>query len=457
MRKILALSLSLLAAFQMFSPVTGTEKKGQNSCMECHELVTPGIVSDFKTSKHYLKASLSCTDCHTGREGPDTFTHHGSRVNLVVTPNDCARCHEREAREYQSNLMAYAHDNLMLNPLYLDFAKSVNSLAPTSLTMEDSCLSCHGTKLKVMGIEKRETPLGEMEFVRLDGWPNTGVGRINPDGSYGSCSACHSRHSFSVSVARRPEACSRCHKGPDVPAYKIYSVSKHGIIYEAKGKGWDFESRPWILGKHYSAPTCATCHISEVRIEGQIVAERTHAVSPRLAERLFGIPYSTHHPKSPRTHEVRNSLGLPLLSELTGEPVKEYLIDESEYESRRALMKSICLSCHASSFVERHFLRLDESIRVTNELTRRATELLLSAYGSGIAKRDDGLFNEVLERMWVETWLFYSNSIRLSSAMGGADYGVFDGGRWNLSSTLEKMKDYKKFLFLLTERKKTAK
>ena len=30
-------------------------------------------------------------------------------------------------------------------------------------------------------------------------WPNTGIGRINPDGSEGSCAACHARHTFSAS------------------------------------------------------------------------------------------------------------------------------------------------------------------------------------------------------------------------------------------------------------------
>ena len=33
-------------------------------------------------------------------------------------------------------------------------------------------------------------------------WPNTGIGRLNLDGSRGSCSACHSRHDFSPRRAR---------------------------------------------------------------------------------------------------------------------------------------------------------------------------------------------------------------------------------------------------------------
>ena len=36
-------------------------------------------------------------------------------------------------------------------------------------------------------------------------WPNSGIGRINLDGSLGTCAACHSRHRFSLAMARRPE------------------------------------------------------------------------------------------------------------------------------------------------------------------------------------------------------------------------------------------------------------
>lgn len=64
-------------------------------------------------------------------------------------------------------------------------------------------------------------------------WPNTGIGRINPDGSLGACSACHQRHEFEMVQARRPEACGKCHLGPDHPQKEIYEESKHGINFFA--------------------------------------------------------------------------------------------------------------------------------------------------------------------------------------------------------------------------------
>lgn len=63
-------------------------------------------------------------------------------------------------------------------------------------------------------------------------------------------------------MARSPYTCSECHKGPDVPVYKVYQVSKHGNIYYAMHKQWDMAKVPWTPGKDFTAPTCAACHVS---------------------------------------------------------------------------------------------------------------------------------------------------------------------------------------------------
>ena len=94
-------------------------------------------------------------------------------------------------------------------------------------------------------------------------WPNTGIGRINLDGSRGSCSACHSRHDFSPRRARQPENCGKCHLGPDHPQKEIYEESKHGVAYRDLKDDMNLDAKTWVLGEDYSAaPTCATCHMS---------------------------------------------------------------------------------------------------------------------------------------------------------------------------------------------------
>jgi hypothetical protein len=246
-------------------------------------------------------------------------------------------------------------------------------------------------------------------------------------------------------MARKPYTCSQCHKGPDVPAFKVYEVSKHGNLHSSLGQSWKYDPVPWKIGKDITAPTCATCHVSMVSSGGEIVAERTHQMNDRLAWRLFGLIYAHPHPKSADTTVIKNKAGLPLPTELTGEPVSEYLISAEEQKERRDTMQKVCLSCHSRPWVEGHFERFENTIQKTNEMTLAATNVLLSAWKKGAASQKDGLFNEAIEKRWVEQWLFYANSTRYSSAMAGADYGVFANGRWFMAKNLQEMVDWLKF------------
>ena len=454
-------------------------------CLGCHEEVTPGIVEDWRASRHShvspaeglakpklqrrvsaaavpegLAATVvGCAECHTmnADKHPDTFEHNGYSVHVVVSPEDCATCHPTERSEYADNLMANAYGNLMGNPVYMMLVNDVNGIKdfdgvgtphtdPDALSNADSCLFCHGTVIEMQGLAARETAMGEMEFPVLSGWPSNGVGRINPDGSKGACTSCHPRHQFSIEVARKPYTCAQCHKGPDVPAYPVYQVSKHGNIFSSLHKEWDFKAVPWTVGKDFTAPTCATCHASLVTTPGgEVIVERSHRMNDRSANRLLGAIYSTAHPKSADTTILRNKSGLPLAAELTGEPAAGFLIDAAEQAKRRATMQQLCAACHSREWIDGHYARLERSIETTNAMTLAATKVMLTAWEKGAAKglaQNDSIFNEALERMWVEQWLFYANSTRFASAMGGADYGVFANGRWYLTKNLQMMVDW---------------
>ena len=457
-------------------------------CLDCHEYVTPGIVADWEASRHALvspveglakdllerrisaieiadtlsETVVGCAECHTmnAESHPGSFEHNGYTVHTVVSPRDCATCHPVEVDEYRDNLMSQAYGNLMYNPLYqkmVDAANGLHEYDSGSIVFHggdeannaDSCLSCHGTEVRITGSETRETDMGEMDFPTLANWPNIGVGRVNPDGTVGSCSPCHARHQFSIEVARKPYTCAQCHKGPDVPAAKVYSVSVHGNIQKSIDKTWNFESVPWTVGTDFTAPTCATCHISlVVDEEGEIVAERSHRMNDRLPWRLFGLPYAHPHPISADTSSIVNQAGLHLPTELSGEPVSEFLIDAAEMEKREETMKKVCLGCHGSQWVDGHFKRLETSIAATNHLTLQATKLLSDVWEQGLANAENP-FDEAIEVMWTEQWLFFGNSTRFASAMGGTDYGVFDNGRWWQHKNLQKMHDYRKMLQVL--------
>ena len=231
----------------------------------------------------------------------DNFEHFGQSINLVVSPNDCATCHETEVKEYQHSKKGYALDILRKNPVYSKLVNTYTSMqtlndknelesSVLSHSKNESCYACHGTEIGVKGLKKIETDLGEIEVPELTNWPNTGVGRINPDGSFGACTSCHPRHNFSIEIARKPSTCGQCHLEPDVPAYNVYKESKHGTISENYENKFDFNAVPWVAGRDFTSPTCATCHNSLIAdAQGNIIAKRTHDFGERLWVRTFRL------------------------------------------------------------------------------------------------------------------------------------------------------------------------
>jgi hypothetical protein len=483
--------LILVATVPITSRAQGkdTTSSATSACLTCHRTVTPGIVADWERSRHasttpaqgmarddlttrisaadvpdsLANVVVGCAECHTqlAESHEDTYLHSSYQVHTVVTPRDCAVCHPDEKGQYGMNLMSHAHVNLARNQLYGQLMASINgperlsgdSLvieSPDTLTTSQSCYFCHGTDVKVAGFSTRQTMFGEMSFPDLTGWPNRGVGRLNPDGSMGSCTPCHSRHQFAIEVARQPYTCSECHKGPDVPAYKVYRVSKHGNIFNSLKSTYAFDRVPWTVGEDFTAPSCAVCHISLVDDRnGKIVARRTHQMNDRLYVRLFGLIYAHPHPRSPATHMITNANGLPLPTELDGDMATESLIDEEEQDRRKATMKKVCLACHSAQWADKHFAMLDQVNRSTNDRTLAATEILQQAWSDGLAAgpgAEANPFDEGIEKLWVRQWLFYANSVRLSAAMAGADYGVFANGRWWLADNLRQLHDRWKLL-----------
>ncbi|MEW6109531.1 MAG: multiheme c-type cytochrome [Nitrospirota bacterium] len=453
------------------------------ACIACHSKVTPGIVQDWLSSRHagitpakalkkpvlerrissktipaeLMGKAVGCFECHTRNpeKHQDNFQHMGYKVNVVVSPNDCKTCHSAEVEQYVGSKKGNAWKNIMKNPVYhtlvntTDGIKKVEDgkLIPqdaSDRTLQETCLGCHGTRVEVKGLKKVYTgnTWGEVTVPDLTNWPSQGVGRENPDGSIGSCTSCHPRHSFSIKIARKPYTCAQCHLDPDVPAWNVYKESKHGGIYDSNESDWNFTNVPWVIGKDIKAPTCATCHISLiVSPEGTVTAERTHDFGARLWVRLFGLIYSHPQPKSGDTTTIRNKDGLPLPATFTGEPASEYLIDKTEQEKRYGRMKNVCRSCHSTSWTDDHFAKLDNTIKETNEMTLSATKLMVEAWDKGIEDSTNP-FDEQIEKLWIKQWLFYSNSVRYASAMTGApDYAAFKNGWWELSDNLRKMRD----------------
>jgi len=162
-----------------------------------------------------------------------------------------------------------------------------------------------------------------------EGWPNTGIGRINPDLSNGSCTACHSRHKFQASMAREPESCGKCHLGPDHPQFEVYSESKHGIAFRANRERMNLDAKPWVVGKDYTvAPTCGTCHMGATRGQAS-----THDVGKRISWTL------------------RPAISTKL----------------EHAEERRVAMQEVCSTCHAPQQVANFYKQFDGAVTLYNE------------------------------------------------------------------------------------------
>jgi hypothetical protein len=392
----------------------------------------------------------------------DTFDHNGYDIHVVVSPDDCRTCHPEEADQYSKNIMAHAYNNLAGNELFQLQELTIIGASPPDArrktflpaheyTKAEACYYCHGTKLKVTGVEVRDTEAaGELEFPVIKGWPNQGVGRVNLDGSLGSCSACHTRHTFAIEMARKPYTCKECHVGPDVPAYKVYAASKHGNIFSSMHQTWNFNAVPWTIGKDFTAPTCAACHISLlVNSDEEVVSERTHQINNRLPWRIFGLIYAHPHPQNPDTTLIRNKDGQPLPTDFDGGFASKYLISKEEMDVRRKTMQAACLNCHGTSWVRGQWKRFENTIQTTNADTLIGTrimrEILSHRFAVGLDQGGNP-FDVAVEKKWTDIWLLYANTIRFASAMGcGGDYGVYAGGRYQMSKSLLELGDWLDF------------
>ena len=139
---------------------------------------------------------------------------------------------------------------------------------------------------------------------------------------------------------------------------------------------------------------------------------------------------------------------MQLPTNLDGTFAEKFLISEEEVATRRETMQRTCLACHDTSWVNGYFERLDNTIAVSNQSVRTATQLMETIWKKGYAQdigAGGSLFDEYIERRWSDIWLLYANNIRFVAAMaGGGDYGVFEDGRYHLSKALMHMQDWKR-------------
>ena len=369
------------------------------ACIECHKRESPAIFTDWAHSRH-ASANISCLDCHQAKESdPDVSPIHYKQyqrsdskwgtaeyrvpVAAVVTPKDCSRCHPDEAKQYDRS----KHANTIEIMWKLD--PWLNHGLNSDFERVNGCFHCHGTVLKL----DKDGKLDQKT------WPNVGVGRINMDGSKGSCTSCHTRHRFSIAEARKPETCGQCHLGPDHPQMEIYNESKHGAIYNAAGATWNWNAAPgtWTAGVDYRTPACAGCHMS-----GSGSTLTTHDVTERLS-------WETQAPLTVRPQDFK-----PF-------PAK------NNWEVERAKMKEVCKQCHGQQWVDAHYRHLDEAVATYNDLYfKPAQKKLDELYAKGLMPKD-AFFRAPLWTEFYELWHHEGRRARMGAAMMAPDYSWWHG------------------------------
>ena len=279
------------------------------------------------------------------------------------------------------------------------------------------CWQCHGSTIKVL-------PGGKFDPAT---WPNTGIGRINPDGSAGSCSACHTRHRFSAAQAREPETCGKCHLGPDHPQIEVYQESKHGILWEANKNRLNLDRKSWKAGVDYTAaPSCATCHMSATRTQAVThdVGERISwtlrpAISTKLNMVVFDDMSKIDIPEGqplPKVGDERKG------SDGQVRKVTQVLT----WQDRRQHMQDVCTSCHAGGLVDDFYKQFDNLVDMYNDkFAKPATAIMNELYKAN--KLTPAPMDEKLEWTYYELWHHEGRRARHGASMSGPDYAWWHG------------------------------
>jgi len=387
-------------------PAASMAAEGED-CVACHSARTPGIVEQWRGSRHF-EYDVDCVACHgaTGEE-PDAFEHYGETIAIIVSPLDCSQCHEQEFEQQKGSHHAKAGqilgslDNLL------------GEVVGGPPAVDAGCRQCHGSVVKV-GADGRPTP---------DTWPNTGMGRINPDGSKGSCSACHARHDFSKAQARQPEACGKCHLGPDHPQIEVWEESKHGVLYRANREKMNLDREVWRAGKDYfSGPTCSSCHMSAAGDQPVThdVGERiSWTLRPPISLKLNMVVYADNTKEDILGADAE----LPAVgSTHEGKEVARVMT----WGQRRSAMQEVCRQCHGENFVTGAYAQFDGVVELYNDkFAKPAQSIITELKQRRIISAAE--FDDPIEWTWWEIWHHEGRRARHGAAMQGPDYTWWHG------------------------------
>ena len=147
-----------------------------HACVTCHRERSPALVMQWEASRHST-VGVGCVDCHQAKaEDPDAWRHEGVWTSALVTPLDCARCHQKEYEEFTRSHHARAGEIIasLDNVIALKIAGTPDNPADAV----NGCWQCHGSIVRFQrdpgGQIMRSGP-EQKPLLHPDTWPNSGV------------------------------------------------------------------------------------------------------------------------------------------------------------------------------------------------------------------------------------------------------------------------------------------
>ena len=356
--------------------------RASGKCAECHTRQQYSVVHEYEMSRHAQKG-INCLECHQPANARAKKDHHGFTIAPRLTAGNCRSCHESIYQEFLHS----RHAAVSWAAVYGE-----PGLAPDQVELAERYQPGYA----------RRPP---HPFVAIEG-PSAmasgcanchSIGKPNDDGTIGTCTACHTRHTSSVAIARLPSTCGQCHLGPDHSQLEIYEESKHGVMFHAQERLLNLDAAPnQLTTKDMFVPTCATCHMSG--INGQKV---------------------THDPSDRLSYYLADPITKP-------RPNKEHA---------QAAMKAVCSQCHTAPLIDRVYAEAEKVVDNTNRQVQQAADLIAAL------KKDQILttppFSQSIDFVYFDLWHYDGRTAKHGAFMGGADFVQWHGNYPMLARTVE--------------------
>jgi hypothetical protein len=356
--------------------------KATGKCAECHASRHYSIVHEYQLSAHAAKG-VSCLECHQPQAKQDSQEHHGFTITKSITAANCRTCHE---------------------PEYQQFLRSRHAAPSWAAVHGESSIPAEHVAFSEQfhpgGCKRAANPLVSLEgesSVTVGCAKCHSIGKPNTDGTIGSCTACHTRHTSSVEIARLPTTCGQCHMGPDHSQLEIYNESKHGVMFAAQKDQLKLDVDPDKLSsRDMFIPTCATCHMSG--LNGQKVS-----------------------------HDTSERLSYLLASEISEK--------RPGYALAQANMKETCIQCHTRDIIERTYAEAEQAVVDTNRKVAEAKTIYEQLRKDGVISGP--MFSHPIDFLYFDLWHYYGRTAKHGAFMGGQDFAQWHGNYPLLQHSVE--------------------